>query len=246
MIEKVSTSSIIYSCFVNVFLSPRALLDLVVVAMAFVAVVMMVLVVMLMAAAAFVVMMIVMGAVRAGILRQHAGQQPGDRLVRGAGNARVERDVCVVQRDLCTHSDASTDQRIHTKVGQHAGKRAVAAAGDGDDFALHPLSLPNSIHLELGGMAEVLEDLAVFVGDCDFHNDILLKFFNVDKIAQSFARVRKNDHLCSIWAEVEAGRARLKQHAHDRHGEEREQRGIGDRAGGEDRIAAVELGLHGG
>ena len=122
------------------------------------------------AAAAMVVIMIVvmMIAVGGAILREHAGDQLGNGFVRGTGDAGVELDVRVIQRDLRAHADAAADQRVNAQFFEQTSQRAVAAAGDGDDRAAH-FAVVDLVDLELLGVAKVLEDLAVFVGDCDFH-----------------------------------------------------------------------------
>lgn len=165
---------------------PKALEKSMVVAVALVTIVMMVIVVMaaaavvvivimLVAAAAVIMMMIVVITVGAGVLRKDAGQQLGNRFVRRAGDAGVERDISVIQRDLRAHADAAADERIHAELLEHTGEGAVSAAGDRHD-ALGHLAVFDFINLELLRMAEVLEDLTVFVGDCNFlHNTVLLK-----------------------------------------------------------------------
>ena len=102
---------------------------------------------------------------------QRACQQfchPGVRVALAAG---VQPDTCLRQRHLGPTADAAADQGIHLTVLQKASQGPVSAAigihhlGGGYGAVLH------IIELELCRVAKVLEHLAVFIGDCDFHED---------------------------------------------------------------------------
>lgn len=120
-------------------------------------------------AAGMIVVMVI--AVGAGILRENAGEQLGDRLIRGAGDAGIELDIGVIQRDLRAHADAAANQRIHALRGEETGERAMTAALRRDDGTDH-LAVLHFVDLELLGMAKVLENLTVFVSDCNLHQTI--------------------------------------------------------------------------
>lgn len=130
-------------------------------------------VMMIVTAAMFATGMIVVMAVAvgAGILRENAGEQLGNCLVRRAGDAGIELDIGVIQRDLRAHADAAANQRIHALRGEETGERAMTAALRRDDGADH-LAVLHFIDLELLGVAEVLENLTIFVSDCNLHKTI--------------------------------------------------------------------------
>jgi len=72
-------------------------------------------------------------------------------------------------RLLCAAADAAADERVHAVLHQEARQRAVAAAIGVDHFGGDDPVTVDLIDLELLGVAKVLEDLAVFVGNCNFH-----------------------------------------------------------------------------
>ena len=117
--------------------------------------------------AVMVVMVITSGI---GIILQRA---LGQRLccgVRGAGHAAVEPDARLSQRALRAHADAAADQGIRLSGFQESGQGAVPAAVCGDDLLGNDPAVLNVVKLELFGVTEMLEDLSVFVSDCDSHS----------------------------------------------------------------------------
>ena len=124
------------------------------------------------------VMMVAGGALRAD---QSARQQLRHPLVRVAGAAGVQPDARFRQRHLGAAADAAADQGIHLVCLQEARQGPVAAAvgvhhlGGDDRAVLHV------IELELCRVTEVLEHLAVFIGDCDFHDDASFPFWEAHR-----------------------------------------------------------------
>jgi hypothetical protein len=55
---------------------------------------------------------------------------------------------------------------------EEACQSAVTAAAGIDDLRGNDLASLHLIHLELGGMAEMLEDLAFPISDCYLHMDL--------------------------------------------------------------------------
>ena len=89
--------------------------------------------------------------------------------IRRSLNACIKLDPGIRKRHLRTHADASADQGVSFHRLQEAGKGAMAASVGINDLLIHDLTLINIIQLKLLGMTEVLEDLSVFVSDCDPH-----------------------------------------------------------------------------
>ena len=118
---------------------------------------------------AFSVMMAVVVASGIGIILQRILCQSLRSCVGRTGNAAVEPDPRLGQRSLCAHADAAADQRIRLRSFQKAGQRPMAAAAGGDDLLCDDLTVLYVIELELLRVSEMLEDLSVFVSDCDSH-----------------------------------------------------------------------------
>ena len=120
------------------------------------------------AAAVVVALVVVMvAAADVGALGQDAGDQLHDGHVSAAVDAGVQVDAGRCQGVDGAAADAAADQGVHLKGAQEGGQGAVAAAvgvhhhGPGDLAVLH------IVELELLGVAEVLENAAVFVEGCE-------------------------------------------------------------------------------
>ena len=117
------------------------------------------------------VMVVVVIAAHIGIVQQLALDQCLHGCVGLAAAAAEEADAGLCQRHLCAAADTAADQHIGMDSLQHAGQRAVAAAhgvhhfGVGDDTGFVDV-----VDLELCRVAEMLEDLSVFVGYCNFND----------------------------------------------------------------------------
>ena len=70
---------------------------------------------------------------------------------------------------LGSAADTAANQGIHAPLHQEASQRAVAAAVGVHHFLPDDLAVRHFIELELLRVAEVLENLTVFIGNCDFH-----------------------------------------------------------------------------
>ena len=109
-----------------------------------------------------------MVAVGAGVV-ELTPQIGGHRLVRVALRAGAELDAPLLQGGLGAAADAAADQHVDPLLVQEFCQGAVAAAVGADDLRSEDPAVFHLIDLKGLGMAEVLEDLAVFVGHCDFH-----------------------------------------------------------------------------
>ena len=125
---------------------------------------------------AVTLMLVIMMMIAGG---RAAGDEPAlgeslRRFISGAGYAGEELNARRGQRLLSAHADAAADQGFGPAAGEEAGQRAVSAAVGIDDFGGDDPAVLDFIELELGGFSEMLEDIAVFIGCCDFHDDFLL------------------------------------------------------------------------
>lgn len=121
------------------------------------------------AAAVMSLAVMVVAAYGVGVEDQCAVQKRLDGRIRAAGSAREQLDARLGQRRARAAADAAADQRIRAVCLQKACKRAVAAADRADDLTRHDRVVFHGVELEGLAMAEVLEDLSVLVGDCNFH-----------------------------------------------------------------------------
>ena len=131
---------------------------------------------------AFPVVMAVVIAFSIGIILQCTLCQSLSGRIGRTGDPAVELDARLGQRSLCAHANAAADQRVHLCGFQKSGQCAVAAAVGGYDLLRDDFPVLHVIELELLRVAEMLEDLSVFISYCDSH------------ISCSFL----NDTLCSL------------------------------------------------
>ena len=123
------------------------------------------------AGVAFPVGMVVMAAVDVGVKGQPSPQKVLHCPVGAAGDPAEHGDPRLSRSVFCPAADAAADQAVHALLRQQARQGPVAAAvgvhhlAGGDGAAVH------LIELELAGVPEVLEHLAVFIGDCDDQRD---------------------------------------------------------------------------
>ena len=74
-------------------------------------------------------------------------------------------------------ADAAADENVGLQLAEETGQSAVAAAVGGDNTQLRDLTVFHVIELKSFGVAKVLENLAVFIGNCNSHNSISFRFF---------------------------------------------------------------------
>lgn len=90
------------------------------------------------------------------ILRSLLGlpSQPGDH-----------RDPQLCQGLLGSRADAAAEEDADAQAPQEAGQGAVALAGGGEDHGEAHLAVGDVVNLKGRGLAKMLENLAVFVGN---------------------------------------------------------------------------------
>ena len=126
--------------------------------------------------AAVAAVMLVMIAAGVGIVVEPSLRQCLRRLVGGALHARVQTDARFGKRHLRAHADAAADQRVDLGFLQKACQQSVAAAVGIHDLRVDDAAVLHIVQLELLGVAEVLEDFSVLIGDRDSH--VVLSFHN--------------------------------------------------------------------
>ena len=115
------------------------------------------------------VVMAVVVAFGIGIILQRTLCQSLRGCIGRTRNPAVELDSRLGQRILRTHADAAADQCIRLGGFQESGQCAVTTAIGWYDLLGNDLAILHVVELELLGVAEMLEDLSVFVRHCDSH-----------------------------------------------------------------------------
>ena len=117
---------------------------------------------------------VVVGAAGVGIVVQLTGQECFDCIIGIAVDAAIELDACLVQSGAGTAADTAADQGVHLVNGQVTGQGAVAGTGDAEDLGIDDGAVLDLVELELGGMAEVGEDLFILISNSNKHENFLL------------------------------------------------------------------------
>lgn len=118
-----------------------------------------------------------MRALYIGIISQISFCQCLGSFISTAGHAAIELDSRSSQRHLCAAANTSADQRIHVQCSKHAGQGTMTAAVGIYNFRRDNLSILNIIDLKLSGMAKMLKNFSVFIGNCNSHNGFSFRFF---------------------------------------------------------------------
>ena len=118
---------------------------------------------------AVAVCMVMMVAVHVGIKGESPRQQGCYGFVCRTLYAAVQGDAGLSQSHLRSAADAAADQRIDALSLQKSSQRAVAAAHRVDDFRADDCAVFYFVNLKLFRVAEMLENLALFICNCNFH-----------------------------------------------------------------------------
>ena len=73
-------------------------------------------------------------------------------------------------------ADAAANEHIDAALRKQSGEGAMASAVAADDFRCDDFSVFDFVDFELLRVAEMLEDLSVGIGGCDFHSALLVCF----------------------------------------------------------------------
>ena len=126
----------------------------------------------------FLAMLVVMVvAVNIGVVAQISAEQCAHRRVSVPTDTTVELDTRFGQSRLRTAADASANQSVHAVLHQEACQCAVAAAVGINNFRMNDFAVRSFIKLELFSVTEMLKNLTVFIGNCNFHNGISFAIF---------------------------------------------------------------------
>ena len=117
----------------------------------------------------FAVMMPVVVTAGIGVIFQRSFNKSFYSSISSALNPCIKLDPGIGKCRLRTHANASANQSIRLNRLQESCKCSVAAAVGRYDLFVYDPALRNVVQLKLLGMAKVLEDLSVFIGDCDSH-----------------------------------------------------------------------------
>ena len=118
------------------------------------------------------VLVIVVVTVHVRVIAEIAGDECIDRCIRISADTTEKADTDLGECHLCTTTDAAADQCIDTELHEETGERAVTTAVRIHDRLAYDLTIRHIVDLKLLGMTEVLENLAVFIGYCNSHDDI--------------------------------------------------------------------------
>lgn len=122
-------------------------------------------------------LVMVVAALDMGVKFQGAMDQGFHSLVCLAGNAAVQTDAGCCQRCLGSAADTAADQGVHMQGIKNAGQCPVTAAIGVHHLGIRDHVVCNIINLKLFCVAEVLENQAVFISDCNSHNKLSFWFF---------------------------------------------------------------------
>ncbi len=116
-----------------------------------------------------VVVMSVVVAAGVGIIVQCSGSKRLRCFIRRTLNAGIQFDPHVRQRHLSAAANTAADQCIDLGSLKESRQRAMTASVRVNNLFSHNFTVFHVIQLKLRGVSEVLEDLSVFIGNCDSH-----------------------------------------------------------------------------
>ena len=111
------------------------------------------------------VLVIMVVTVNIGIVAQISAEQCAHRRVSVPADTAVELDARFGECCLRTAADAPADQSVHAVLHQEACQCAVTAAVGVNNFRMDDFAVRSFIKLELFGVAEMLKNLTVFIGE---------------------------------------------------------------------------------
>ena len=109
-----------------------------------------------------------------GIISEVIRQQRLDRLVARPTDTAIELDASLGKRHLGAAAYAAADEDIRIDQFQKSGQCSVSLSVGMDHFRGYNFTIFYLIDFELLCVTEVLKDLSIFEGDCNFHVFILL------------------------------------------------------------------------
>ena len=126
---------------------------------------------------AVAVSMFMMVTMHIRIISKIAFQKSLYRIICIAGDTSVKSDSCFSQCILRSAAYAPADEYIHLVSGQKSCQSSMSASVCIYDLLSGYFSVLGIIYLKLLRMAEVLENLSVFISHCYSHNVLSSLFF---------------------------------------------------------------------
>ena len=120
------------------------------------------------------VVLSVMAALGVRHILERASCERLGRCIRASRNPGVQGNARLCQGILRPASDAAADQGIRLMLPQEPGQRPMAAPRGIHHLRGDDRTVLNLVQLKLLGMAKMLENLSIFIGNCKFHDRILL------------------------------------------------------------------------
>ena len=112
------------------------------------------------------VLMVMVITMNIGVIAQISAEQCAYRCISVPADTAVELDPRFGECCLSTAADASANQSVHAVLHQEACQCAVTAAVGINNFHMSDFAVHSFIKLELFGVAEMLKNLTVFIGNC--------------------------------------------------------------------------------
>ena len=81
----------------------------------------------------------------------------------------MDGDAHLRKRHARALAHAAADQFVHARLPELAGQRAVACAVPLEDAFGPDRAVLHLVEFELAGMAKVLKDVSIFIGNRDLH-----------------------------------------------------------------------------
>ena len=124
----------------------------------------------------FAVFMVMMVAADVGIESQLTCKQSFHSGICTAGYTAEKLNACCCQRHLRAAADSAADEHIRIQCGQYSCQSAMTASVGIYNGGGNHLAILYVIHLKLLGVAEVLENLSILIGNCDSHKNNSFRF----------------------------------------------------------------------
>ena len=124
------------------------------------------------AVSALAVLVIMVVTVHVRVIAESACDECIDCRICIPADSTEKTDADLSECHLRTTTDATADQCIDTELHEESCERAVTTAVRIHDDLTYDLTIRHIVNLKLCGMSEVLENLAVFIGYCNSHDDI--------------------------------------------------------------------------
>ena len=124
------------------------------------------------AAMAFAMTVTMMVAVNSGVVGKFSCQESFYCCIRISLNTTVQGNACLSQSILGTAANAAANQGFDVLFLQEGGQGTVPHTVAGENMGFLNRIVFNGINFEFFRMAEMLENLAVVVGNCKFHRAV--------------------------------------------------------------------------